>query len=61
MYIGDQARGERTIRTLTEHIPLETRARTLNPKWYEGMLDHGYEGVRQIGEHLKNTIGWSAT
>jgi magnesium chelatase subunit H len=20
----------------------------LNPKWYEGMLQHGYEGVRQI-------------
>jgi magnesium chelatase subunit H len=33
----------------------------LNPKWYEGMLKHGYEGVRQIESHLTNTIGWSAT
>jgi magnesium chelatase subunit H len=33
----------------------------LNPKWYEGMLKHGYEGVRQIEEHVTNTIGWSAT
>ena len=33
----------------------------LNPKWYEGMLKHGYEGVRQIEEHVTNTMGWSAT
>jgi magnesium chelatase subunit H len=33
----------------------------LNPKWYEGMLKHGYEGVRQIEVHLTNTLGWSAT
>jgi magnesium chelatase subunit H len=33
----------------------------LNPKWYEGMLSHGYEGVRQIEVHLTNTMGWSAT
>ena len=28
---------------------------------YEGMLAHGYEGVRQIEAHLTNTMGWSAT
>jgi magnesium chelatase subunit H len=33
----------------------------LNPKWYEGMLSHGYEGVRQIEQHVANTLGWSAT
>jgi hypothetical protein len=33
----------------------------LNPKWYEGMLKHGYEGVRQIEAHVTNTVGWSAT
>jgi magnesium chelatase subunit H len=30
----------------------------LNPKWYESMLDHGYEGVRQIEAHVTNTMGW---
>jgi magnesium chelatase subunit H len=25
------------------------------------MLEHGYEGVRQIEVHLTNTMGWSAT
>jgi magnesium chelatase subunit H len=61
VYIGDQTRGEGTVRTLTEQVALETRTRMLNPKWYEGMLEHGYEGVRQIEAHLTNTMGWSAT
>jgi magnesium chelatase subunit H len=49
------------IRTLNEQVALETRTRMLNPKWHESMLQHGYEGVRQIEAHLTNTMGWSAT
>jgi magnesium chelatase subunit H len=61
VYIADQTTGTGTIRTLSEQVALETRTRTLNPKWYEGMLEHGYEGVRQIEVHVTNTLGWSAT
>jgi magnesium chelatase subunit H len=61
VYIGDQTRGEGTVRTLSEQVALETRTRMLNPKWYESMLEHGYEGVRQIELHITNTMGWSAT
>jgi magnesium chelatase subunit H len=61
VYISDQTSGSGTIRTLSEQVSLETRTRTLNPKWYEGMLEHGYEGVRQIEVHVTNTMGWSAT
>ena len=61
VYIGDDTRGKGTVRTLEEQVALETRTRTLNPKWVEGMLAHGYEGVRQIEAHLTNTLGWSAT
>ena len=61
IYIGDQTRGAGKVRTLSEQVALETRTRVLNPKWYEGMLKHGYEGVRQIEAHVTNTIGWSAT
>jgi magnesium chelatase subunit H len=61
IYISDQTRGEGKVRSLTEQVALETRTRMLNPKWYEGMLKHGYEGVRQIEEHVTNTVGWSAT
>jgi magnesium chelatase subunit H len=61
VYIGDQTRGEGLVRTLAEQVSLETRTRMLNPKWYEGMLRHGYEGVRHIEAHVTNTLGWSAT
>jgi magnesium chelatase subunit H len=61
VYIGDQTRGDGTVRTLAEQVALETRTRMLNPKWYEGMLKHGYEGVREIEVHVTNTMGWSAT
>ncbi|MDE2080782.1 MAG: magnesium chelatase subunit H [Burkholderiales bacterium] len=61
VYIGDQTRGDGAVRSLREQVALETRTRMLNPKWYEGMLEHGYEGVRQIEVHITNTMGWSAT
>ena len=61
VYIGDQTRGAGKIRTLAEQVSLESRTRALNPKWFEAMLAHGYEGVRQIEEHVTNTMGWSAT
>jgi len=61
VYIGDQTTGNAAVRTLDEQVALETRTRMLNPKWYEGMLEHGYEGVRQIETHMMNTMGWSAT
>ena len=35
VYIGDQTRGDGTVRTLSEQVSLETRTRMLNPKWYE--------------------------
>ena len=40
---------------------LDARTKLLNPKWYEGMLSSGYEGVREIQKRLTNTMGWSAT
>jgi magnesium chelatase subunit H len=61
VYIGDQTRGKGAVRTLADQVALEARTRVLNPKWYEGMLKHGHEGVRHIECHLTNTVGWSAT
>ncbi len=61
VYIGDQTRGDGIVRSLSEQVALETRTRALNPKWYEALLSHGYEGVRQIEAHVTNTMGWSAT
>jgi magnesium chelatase subunit H len=61
VYIGDETHGEGKVRTLSEQVSLETHTRTLNPRWYEGLLKHGYEGVRQIEAQVTNTMGWSAT
>jgi magnesium chelatase subunit H len=61
VYIADHTQGAGAVRTLSEQVALEARTRTLNPKWYENMLQHGYEGVRQIEAHVTNTMGWSAT
>jgi magnesium chelatase subunit H len=61
VYIGDQTKGDGAVRSLQDQVALETRTRMLNPKWFENMLEHGYEGVRQIEQHMTNTMGWSAT
>ncbi len=61
VYIGDQTRGTAKVRTLRDQIALETRSRSLNPRFYEPLLNHGAEGVRQIEAHVTNTMGWSAT
>jgi magnesium chelatase subunit H len=64
VYIGDQTRGDLgsgTVRTLSEQVALETHTRMLNPKFFEALLDHGYEGVRHLEAHVTNTFAWSAT
>jgi magnesium chelatase subunit H len=61
VYIGDQTAGTDHVRTLSEQVALESRTRSLNPKWTEDMLKHGAEGVRQIEAQVTNTLGWSAT
>jgi magnesium chelatase subunit H len=61
LYISDETQGSAKVRTLAEQVSLETRTRVLNPKWYEQMLEHGHEGVRNIEAQLTNTVGWSAT
>jgi len=61
IYLSDSLSPQTKIRSLAETIRLETRAKTLNPKWYEGMLKHGFRGVAEIENHVSNTFGWSAT
>ncbi|PYS72950.1 MAG: magnesium chelatase subunit H, partial [Acidobacteria bacterium] len=61
IYLSDSLSSDTKIRSLEETVRLETRAKTLNPKWYEGMLKHGFRGVAEIENHVSNTFGWSAT
>jgi magnesium chelatase subunit H len=61
VYMADTLTPVVKVRSLEETVRLETRTKTLNPKWYEGMLKHGYSGVAEIEHHVTNTFGWSAT
>ncbi len=59
--MADTTTANAQVRTLAETVRLDARTKLLNPKFYEGMLSTGYEGVREIQKRLRNTMGWSAT
>lgn len=60
-FIADTTTANAQVRSLSETLRLDARTKLLNPKFYEGMLNSGYEGAREITKRLKNTMGWSAT
>ena len=47
--------------TLQQYLGRELRARYLNPKWIEKMLDEGYAGARMIRQVTDNLWGWQVT
>merc|ERR1711871_152742 len=60
-FIADATTANAQVRSLAETVRLDSRTKLLNPKWYEGMMNSGYEGVREVQKRLTNTMGWSAT
>src|SRR5262249_30814706 len=61
IYLSDALAPGAKVRSLEETVRLETRTKTLNPTWYQGILNHGYRGVAALEHHVTNTFGWSAT
>ncbi|HEY3138837.1 MAG TPA: cobaltochelatase subunit CobN [Blastocatellia bacterium] len=61
IYLSDSLSPGAKVRTVEEIVKLEARTKMLNPKWFEGMLRHGFSGVAEIEHHVTNTFGWSAT
>lgn len=61
IYLSDTLSPGAKVRTLEETVRLETHTKTVNPKWFEGMLRHGFSGVAEIEHRVSNTFGWSAT
>merc|ERR1712238_403639 len=59
--MADTTTANAQVRSLSETVRPDARTKLLNPKFYEGMLSTGYEGVREIQKRLRNTMGWSAT
>jgi len=61
-YYGDtRDQNEISIRTLSEEIRRVARAKVLNPKWIEGMKEHGYKGGGEISKRVGRLYGWQAT
>jgi magnesium chelatase subunit H len=52
--------GTVTLNAAQDLLRVETRAKMLNPKWYEGMLAHGHAGAAEIGNRFTHLVGWGA-
>ena len=44
--MADTTTANAQVRSLSETVRLDARTKLLNPKFYEGMLNSGYEGAR---------------
>ena len=61
-YYGDtRDQGKVSVRTLAEEVRRVARAKILNPKWIEGMKEHGYKGASEISKRVGRLYGWQAT
>jgi magnesium chelatase subunit H len=59
--VADAVSSSERLSSLEQMVRLETRAKLLNPRWFEAMLEHGSEGVREIEARVGSTYGWSVT
>ena len=61
-YYGDtREQGEVRVRDLADEIRRVVRTKLLNPKWIDGMKEHGYKGAGEISKRIGRVYGWEAT
>jgi cobaltochelatase CobN len=61
-YYGDTREPENVeVRDLADEIRRVVRTKLLNPKWINGMKDHGYKGASDIMKRVTRVYGWSAS
>ena len=53
--------GKESIQSLEDFLKTELRARALNDKYLEGMMNSGYSGMKEISELVDNLWGWQVT
>ncbi len=62
LYFGDHSRPENPrIKTLKEELHKVYRSRVVNPKWMEGMRDHGYKGAFEMAATMDYLFAYDAT
>jgi cobaltochelatase CobN len=61
MWFGDHSRRERPrLHRLEKEIDKVMRSRLLNPRWIEGMQQHGYKGAFEMGASLDYLFAYDA-
>ena len=61
-YYGDTREpGHVEVRDLSDEIRRVVRTKLLNPKWIDGMKEHGYKGASDIMKRVTRVYGWSAS
>ncbi|MDW8292106.1 MAG: magnesium chelatase subunit H [Anaerolineae bacterium] len=51
---------ETRVDDLERVLRVEYRTKLLNPRWYEGMLQHGHSGAAEISNRFTYMLGWDA-
>lgn len=49
------------VRDMADELRRVVRTRLLNPKWIEGMKQHGYKGAQDISKRVGRVYGWEAS
>lgn len=61
-YYGDTREPEHVeVRDLADEIRRVVRTKLLNPKWIDGMKEHGYKGASDIMKRVTRVYGWEAS
>ncbi len=61
-YVGDSSDPDRIVtRDLEHETAYIMRTRVLNPKWLEGLKDHGFVGANLVHDNINHAYGWDAT
>ncbi|MDD1685795.1 cobaltochelatase subunit CobN [Methanoregula sp.] len=61
-YYGDTREpGHIEVRDLADEIRRVVRTKLLNPKWIDGMKEHGYKGASDIMKRVTRVYGWEAS
>ena len=62
VYFGDTREPQHVeVRDMADEIRRVVRSRLLNPKWIEGMKQHGYKGAQDISKRVGRVYGWEAS